>query len=238
MRIAICDDLKECRLSVKCYTEEYFKLRHMEYSIDEFKTGDDLLRADENYDILFLDIELGDSNGIAVAKEIQKKCKNTVILVVTAYHQYLDDAMDLQVTRYIDKPATQKRIFSALDKALSVINESIITLRMKDSQVARLKASDIIYTEAKLKGVFIYTKETVYRVKETMKQLRSMLAASYFAVPHNSYIVNMNHIKSFQRNEITLTQPYEDIRISVATRKQAEFKRRFLDFIGEDIDND
>lgn len=238
MRIAICDDLTECRLSVKCYAGEYFKLRHIEYSIDEFKTGADLLKSDETYDILFLDIELGDLNGIAIAKEIQKKYKNTVILVVTAYHQYLDDAMDIHVTRYIDKPATQNRIFSALDKAMSVINESVITLHMKDSKVARLKISDIIYAEAKLKGVFIYTKETNYNIKETMKQLRSMLTASCFAVPHNSYIVNMNHIKNFQRNEITLAEPYSNIRISVATRKQPEFKRRFLDFIGEDIDND
>lgn len=238
MRIAICDDLTECRLSVKCYAEEYFKLRHIECSIDEFQTGTDLLKSDEIYDILFLDIELGDTNGIAVAKQIQQKHKNTVILVVTAYHQYLDDAMDIQVTRYIDKPTTQNRIFSALDKAMSVINESVITLHMKDSKVARLKISDIIYAEAKFKGVFIYTKETVYRIKETMEQLRSILTASCFAVPHNSYIVNMNYIRDFQRDEIALAEPYSDIKISVATRKQPEFKRRFLDFIGEDIDND
>ena len=238
MRIAICDDVTECRLSVKCYAEEYFKLRHIECSIDEFQTGTDLLKSDEIYDILFLDIELGDTNGIAVAKQIQQKHKNTVILVVTAYHQYLDDAMDIQVTRYIDKPTTQNHIFSALDKAMSVINESVITLHMKDSKVARLKASDIIYAEAKFKGVFIYTKETVYRIKETMEQLRSILTASCFAVPHNSYIVNMNYIRDFQRDEIALAEPYSDIKISVATRKQPEFKRRFLDFIGEDIDND
>lgn len=238
MRIAICDDVTECRLSVKCYAEEYFKLRHTECSIDEFQTGADLLKSDGIYDILFLDIELGDTNGIAVAKQIQQKHKNTVILVVTAYHQYLDDAMDIQVTRYIDKPTTQNRIFSALDKAMAVINESVITLHMKDSKVARFKISDIIYAEAKFKGVFIYTKETVYRIKETMEQLRSILTASCFAVPHNSYIVNMNYIRDFQRDEIALAEPYSNIRISVATRKQAEFKRRFLDFIGEDIDND
>lgn len=238
MRIAICDNVTECRLSVKCYAEEYFKLRHTECSIDEFQTGADLLKSDGIYDILFLDIELGDTNGIAVAKQIQQKHKNTVILVVTAYHQYLDDAMDIQVTRYIDKPTTQNRIFSALDKAMAVINESVITLHMKDSKVARLKISDIIYAEAKFKGVFIYTKETVYRIKETMEQLRSILTASCFAVPHNSYIVNMNYIRDFQRDEIALAEPYSNIRISVATRKQAEFKRRFLDFIGEDIDND
>lgn len=238
MRIAICDDLTECRLSIKCYAGEYFKLHHIEYSIDEYKTGVDLLTSDISYDILFLDIELGDTNGIAVAKEIQKKHKNTIILVVTAYHKYLDDAMDIQVTRYIDKPATQNRIFSALDKAMSVINESVVTLHAKSNQLLRLKSSDIIYLEAKFKGVSVYTTDDVYRIKETMKQLNLMLTASYFAVPHNSYLVNMNYIKKFQRSEITLAEPYLNTKISVAARKQAEFKRRFLDFIGEDIDND
>lgn len=223
---------------MKCFVNEYFKLHHINCSIDEFKTGTDLVSVDENYDILFLDIELGALNGIDVAKEIRKKHNNTVILVVTAYHQYLDDAMDIQVTRYIDKPATQKHVFSALDKALSVIKESVITLHIKDSQVIRLKISDIIYAEAKLKGVFVYTKDTEYRIKEPMKQLRTLLTASCFAVPHSSYIVNMNYIRDFQRNEITLAEPYEDTRISIATRKQSEFKRRFFDFIGEDIDND
>lgn len=237
MRIAICDDLMECRQSVDCYTREYFKLHHMECDIDEFKSGNDLLKSDETYDILFLDIELGDLNGITVAKKIQQKHKNTIVLIVTAYHQYLDDAMDIRVTRYIDKPATQNRVFSALDKALSVINESIITLHTKEGQIVRLKNSDIIYAEAKLKGVFVYTKNDVFRIKGTLKQLKFRITASCFAVPHNSYLVNMNYIKNFQRSEITLAEPYLNTRISVATRKQAEFKRRFLDFIGEDIDN-
>ncbi len=234
MQIAICDDVSECRRSVKGWVCAYFQLHQMEYGIDEFETGAELLNSDTTYDILFLDIELGDSNGIAVAKEMQKKHKNTVILIVTAYRRYLDDAMDIQVTRYIDKPATQNRIFSALDKALSVIDESVLTLHITDCQVARLKASEIVYAEVKPKGIFIFTKDNIYCIKEPMKQFRPMLNASYFAVPHNSYIVNMYYIKDFKRREITLAEPYPNVKISVATRKQPEFKKRFLDFLGEE----
>lgn len=238
MKIAICDDITEYRLSLKCYTSEYFKQHHIEYIIDEFEGGNSLLASEMNYDILFLDIELGDSNGIDVAKEMQKKHPNTVILIVTSYHQYLDDAMDIKVTRYIDKPVTQNRIFSALDKALSIINETIMTFHMKDNELIRLRASEIIYAEAKFKGVFVYTKNANYRIKETMKQLQAMLTASCFAIPHSSYIVNLNYIRDYQRDGVYLFEPYFDVRISVATRKQADFKRRFLDFIGEDINND
>lgn len=238
MKIAICDDITEYRLSVRSYAEEYFKLRNIECHIDELENGEALLSSDTYYDILFLDIELGDSNGIDIAKAIQKKHKNTVILIVTSYHQYLDEAMDINVTRYIDKPATQKRIFSALDKALSLINENVVILHTKDKQIVRLKLSEIIYAEAKLKSVFVYTKNNSYKIKETMKQLQSMLTAMCFAAPHNSYIVNLNYVRNYKRNELFLTEPYQQVCIAVATRKQAEFKRKFLDFIGEDINND
>lgn len=71
-----------------------------------------------------------------------------------------------------------------------------------------------------------------------MKQLHTMLTASCFAIPHSSYIVNLNYVRDYKREEIALTEPYSNIKISVATRKQADFKRRFLSFIGEDIAND
>lgn len=238
MKIAICDDEKEYRKIIADYVNAYYNDKCIDFECFEFDSGEALISSNQSFDILFLDIELGDSNGIEIAKEIQKKYSNTIILIVTSYRQYLDDAMDINVTRYIDKPITQNRIFSALDKALSVINESIITFTTKDNQIARLRCSDIVYIEAKFKGVFIYTKNACYRIKEPIKQLRSMLTATCFAVPHNSYIVNLNYISDFKHDEITLSDPYYDIKISIATRKQAEFKRHFLDFVGEDIIND
>lgn len=65
-----------------------------------------------------------------------------------------------------------------------------------------------------------------------------MINGTSFAIPHSSYIVNLNYVTSYQRNEISLTAPYQNVKISVATRKQTLFKNKFLDFINEDIDDD
>lgn len=238
MNIAICDDVKEYVLSVKAYVEEYFKVKHIECNIDTFCSAADLLASDTAFHILFLDIELGDANGIEVAKQIQAKEPNTVILIITSYRQYLDDAMDINVTRYIDKPLTQQRIFSALDKAMSVLSESFITLYLKSNQIIRIKTADIIYAEARLKKVTVYAKNSIYTVMESLKEIKQMLTASCFAVPHNSYIVNLNYIKEFKRYEITLARPYENHKIAIATRRQHEFKNQFFEYIGEDCNYD
>lgn len=238
MKIAICDDIPEYRLSIKCYTEEYFRSHHIDNTIDEYSNGTSLANSDIIYDIVFIDIELGDSCGINIAKKIKSKYQNTLIVIVTSYRQYLNDAIDINVLRYIDKPITQKHISDSLDKALSVINETIITLHTKNNQILRLKTSEIIFAEAKLKKVTVYTKSNCFIIKENLKQLKEILTASYFAIPHNSFIVNMNYISCFKREEIKLISPYSNQRISIATRKQPEFKRKFLDFIGEDCTNE
>lgn len=238
MKIAICDDLTEYRLSLKSFIKEYANVHRINAEIFEFDSGSGLLESNQSFDIVFLDIELGDKNGIEIAKVLQSKNNNMIIIIVTSYRQYLDEAIDLNVTRYIDKPITQERIYSALDKSMSKIEDNIITLHSKDNHLIRIKMQEIVFAESKLKKVCVYTKNEAFVVKESMKDLRSILTASCFAIPHNSYIVNLNCIRDYKRDEICLISPYQKPKISIATRKQADFKRKFLDFIGEDCDDD
>lgn len=230
MRIAICDDIAEYRLSIRCCAEEYFKLHQIECSFDVFQTGADLLNSDTSYDILFLDIELGDANGIAVAKEIQQKHKKTVIFIVTAYQKYLDDAMDLNVFRYIDKPIKAQRIYNGLEKAIDTINNSEITFKTREDGIVTLWKNDIVFVEIARKKVYVNTSEKQYITRGPMDYFKNNLTAAYFAVPHSSYVVNFNYVKNFQRDKMVLKTGHT---ISIAPKKQTEIKKKFMRFIGD-----
>lgn len=238
MKIAICDDIFEYRKSIRAYAENYAVQNDLSCEFYEYEDGNSLYSSNINFDIVFLDIELGDSNGIDIAKRVQMKNKNALILIVTSYIQYLDDAMDINVLRYISKPVTQQKIASALNKAISKINEEIITLHLKSNEITKIKKSSVVYAEAKIGKLLLYTEAECYSLKNTIKELRRILNASYFATPHNSYIVNLNYISNFKRDEITVKCGEINQRISVSTRNQTDFKRKFLNFIGEDIDNE
>ncbi len=235
MKIAICDDMKEYRESLKEYTLSFFKIKQIPVEIFEFACGKDLIDSQADYDIVFLDMELQDTNGIEVAKSIQMRNTETVILVVTSYSEYLDDAMDIHVTRYIEKPILQSRIFSSLEKAIDEIGNSVITLHLKNNQVLRILPRDVVYIEAKIKKAVIYSKNGVYVSRDSLKTVAELFKDESFAIPHNSYIVNLNYVSSYKRDEINLMEPYSDVKISVATRKQADFRRKFFNFIGEDV---
>ena len=63
----------------------------------------------------FLDVEMETYSGIEVAQKLKAKNPYIVIFIVTSYDKYLDDAMDLNVFRYIKKPLDKKRLKSVND---------------------------------------------------------------------------------------------------------------------------
>lgn len=132
MRIAICDDDKAYRKIILEYVTEYFKEHLIDLEYNEFSSGEELLSSDKIFDIVFLDIEMNELNGIQTTKELNIRNRNTIIFIVTAYQKYLDDAMDLNVFRYIDKPIQSKRLYNGLGKAIDLINNNEITFKTRE----------------------------------------------------------------------------------------------------------
>lgn len=232
MQIAICDDNLECRNSVYTYIKYYSEINNLDTAIFAFEEGGSLLRSKTKFDILFLDIELGDVNGIAVAKQILKSSPNTIVIIITNYRKYLDAAMDVNVLRFIDKPITQERIIAALEKAIDEINHSHIVIHTKENTLKKIKKSGIIYVEVLRKTTTFYTTNGVIQCKEPISHFRELLNCTFFAVPHNSYIVNLNYISLFRRDSIELTSEFFPVvKISIAPRKQAKFRKQFMSFI-------
>lgn len=230
MRIAICDDQKEYRQLIIRYIQFYFNEHLIDLEIYEFGSGEELLLSNKTFDIVFLDIEMNELNGIQTTKELNIRNKNTIIFIVTAYQKYLDDAMDLNVFRYIDKPIQAKRIYNGLDKAIDLINNNEITFKTRNDGIVTIQKNDIIYVEVKRKTVYVITSEKQYIAREKMDFFKENLTASYFAIPHISYVINFNFVKKFQRDTVQLKNNQI---VSIAPKKQTEIKKKFMQFMGE-----
>lgn len=230
MRIAICDDEQNYRNLITKYIRFYFQEHLLDLEYDEFSSGEELLLSNKKFDMVFLDIEMNELNGIQTAKELNKRNKNTIIFIITAYQKYLDDAMDLNVFRYIDKPIKSDRLYNGLDKAIDLINNNEITFKTRNDGIITIHKNDIIYVEVKRKTVYVNTFEKQYIAREKMEFFKNSLNASYFAIPHISYVINFNFVKKFQRDKIQLKSGQI---ISIAPKKQTEIKKKFMQFLGE-----
>lgn len=234
MNIAICDDEKIYRDEIACLIDEYFDDKSLDYDYKQFSSGKDLADDSQTYDIVFLDIEMEELNGIETAKALNKKNRHTVIFIITAYHKYLDDAMDLDVFRYIDKPIDKERFFKGLEKAIALINNNDLTFKTVDNELITISKNDIICVEVMKKKVTVSTVNGDFVAREKMDFFRNNLTASYFAIPHKSYIVNFNYVRKFKRDEIELNG---NRIVAIAPKRQAEIKKQFIKFIGEDYGN-
>lgn len=227
MKIAICDDEIEYIEDVEKHLNQYFSENGLSLELFKFNRSSDILNSCLNFDITFLDIEMDDVNGIEVGRALKKVNPDTVLIYVTAYTHYLDDALDLGITRFFDKPIDSSRFYAGLEKAISIIDNSEIKFYLEDkgNGITTVFCKDIIYVEISGRKTKIVTKDSKYTSKNSFQFWKEKLNKSYFAYPHRSFIININYITYYHRDYVILHDKYN---IPIAYSKQTDFRRRIL----------
>lgn len=103
IHIFLCDDDSSYLEYLSEIVDRFFRQNNIEAGIKTFTDGEKLLEEPEMADIVFLDVEMPGKSGIEVGRRIKEKNPYALIFIVSFTEQYLDDAMDFQVFRYIEK---------------------------------------------------------------------------------------------------------------------------------------
>ncbi len=232
MKIVICDDEAEYVNDVKRHINQYFSEHGLSADIYCYYRSEDILKSSAIFDIAFLDIEMDKENGIKIAKELQHRNPEIVLIFITAYEHYLDEALDLGTTRFFDKPIDSQRFYKGLDKAISKVDKSEITIFVNDGREGKVKIriNEIIFLEILGRKTKVVTVNGEYYSTENLKFWKNKLNKSYFASPHNSFIVNTNYITYFQSTGLRMYNKYY---VPIAHSRRSEFKRKFMMLIGD-----
>lgn len=229
INILVCDDDESCVDTVIGYLHDYEIEYGFEFCIDKFTKSVEAASVEKFYHIAFLDVEMGDVSGLDVAKKLKESNEKIIMFFITNYEKYIDDAMDLFALRFLKKPIDRARFFNGLNKAIELINEDTLNFYAKDlHQIKKIKARDIVYIEIGNRKTVIATKDRTYYSTEPIEHWGSALTNVCFARPHKSFIVNMEYITKYQRTEIELADTKT---ISIAYRRQTEFRRDFLEYL-------
>lgn len=195
-------------------------------------TGKAAARSEVKFDIAFLDIEIGSVSGLDVGKAMRKNNPNIVFIVVTAFSKYLDDALDLKVLRFLEKPINSERLYAGIDRAIDTLNDTTVGFYLRDGDMdyKKILLCDIIMIETDRRRTKVYTDAEVFRTKKTLSEWQRELTEPFFMMPHNSFIINMNKIVKFSRTEIELEGGKKHYTVSVAPKRQAETKRILMSY--------
>jgi DNA-binding LytR/AlgR family response regulator len=184
-------------------------------SFTKAKEALDYLHNNE-VDIIFLDIQMPDLNGLEFIRSLRKKHQ---IILTTAYDQYALEGFNLEVVDYLLKPFSFDRFVVALNKAIKQIEferndlpikqknsrEDFITVK-SDYKLINIPFSDIDYIEG-LKAylsIFVNGKRTI--VLDSLKNYELMLPEDQFLRVHKSYIVPLQKIKFMEGNMLVINE--------------------------------
>lgn len=112
LNLVICDDERTLRNDLRKVLETELELCGETFKIAEFDCGESLVRAlnDSVFDIIFLDIEMKDLDGVATAREIRKRTSAPEIIFVTSYPDFVFQGYEVQALNYILKPYQKEKI--------------------------------------------------------------------------------------------------------------------------------
>lgn len=229
MRILICDDEFQYINDLQLHIQEYMKNHFIQYDIDTYSSPKEILETNKIYDLVFLDIQMPEINGLEIAHELKRRNSKVVIFFVTAYNKYQDDAMDLQIFRFFQKPFDVNRLYSSLDKAMEYIDGSYIDVFIQNkTEHTRILVDDIIYIKRDNRKNYLFTKDNTYIVRESTMEWNNRLPTTFFYLVHKSFLVNLHYVTKYNYTELYLNQT---IRIPIASRKQADFHKFWFDYL-------
>lgn len=180
-------------------------------------------------DLLFLDIQMPDLNGMELAHSIDNH--KTRIIFTTAFKDYAFDSYEVNALDFLLKPIRYVKFQAAIDKAHAYFNlaasassaepavPTSIFLRI-DGELRQIQLDHLLYVEGMKDYLKFYIEgeRSPWITHMTMSAAEKLLPPSLFMRIHRSYIISLKHIRSIDRNDcvsigdqiIRVTEAYKD----------------------------
>ena len=207
-KIAICDDEQKDRDFVAALSQRWAEQRGNTVELTEFSSAEQFLFCygeQSDYDILLLDIEMGQMDGVQLAKQLRQKNETIQIVFVTGYSDYISEGYEVAALHYLMKPVREEKFFSVLDRAADKLrkNERTRTLECA-GEVVRVPLYQIRYVDVQHNYATVHAKAD-YTVKKTLAEIEKSLDDRFYRVGRSA-IVNLSCIARVTRSDIFLNE--------------------------------
>ncbi|MEG0275615.1 MAG: LytTR family DNA-binding domain-containing protein [Coprobacillus sp.] len=234
LNILVCDDDKSVSEEIHSLVNRFFMRKNLEYNIDVVDSGEIAKKNLDttSYDILFLDIEMGQVTGLEVAKKARTLNVKSFIVFVSHYNEYQKYVFSIHTFDYIMKPFKAEDILKVLEDIYSHMEESESKqvnkelFKIKDG-IVQLDVDKIIYFEYKERKVRIVTEDKVYITNVKISDMFHKMEKYFFFMPHKAYVINMNQIQKFHFQEGIITMTNKD-KVPLSQLKAKDFKEKYF----------
>lgn len=250
MKIAIVDDERPSRSELRYLIEKYLPYAE----IEEANSGQGLMKKvlEIPFDVIFLDINLGDVQGIELAALVKGVLPEVSIVFATAYDEFAVKAFEMEAMDYIMKPFDEKRIELTMKKIMRqhkrrqvLRNQPIEALQAKeqareigklaigtDKKLNLVDIKEIAFIEVDERACKIHTFKGTLQSGQSLKYFEEKLGKEHFLRIHKSYMINLKYVTeiepSFNNMYVVKLRGFEREALPVSRNHIKKLKEYFL----------
>lgn len=234
MRILICDDEPSFAQSLQQCVRSFLQQLQWAVSVDCISDIHQMQSIDAlQYDIAFLDIDMGSLNGIELARRMRKQRPDLILIFVTNYVQYSLEGYEVHAFRYLLKSQLETKLASCLSAAITAYQKDRNFIRFScDGMETDLLPAHILFAETEGRRLRLHLKNEAREsltIHMTMGALTKLLQIRGFLRIHQSYLVNMAYIQQMKSTGVWLTNGSQ---LPISARNYQELKQEYLRWKG------
>ena len=216
MVIGICDDENVIRDKIEKICINETKKYCEDVVIQKYSDGREVLEKD--FDILILDIEMEDVDGIVVKNYFQKRKKDTIIIFVTSHNEMMSQAFGVNVMGFVAK--------SYLDNQLQVMLDDAMKRVMNTVSIEGVDSRKVCYIQAEhIYNILHLENETEVSVRCSSADLEKMLEVVGFICVHRTYIINMAYVDHIKDKTVLVNKREIPVSARLKSRLRKEYSR-------------
>lgn len=207
LRIGLCDDNQNARLSLYGALERALENRNMQARFLEFSSGEGLLRWMEKHtgelDLIFLDMEMGELDGIETAQKLRAADEGLQLVFVTAYADRVFDGYRVGALGYLMKPARAEQlddILARANAALCLDTGKTFVCRSGDVSY-RVLIKDILYFFSDRRQITCVARQRSYTFYGKLDQVEKELGSGFVRI-HQRYLVRAAAVDRLSGSEV------------------------------------
>lgn len=204
-RIAIVEDSAFDQKRLQEYLHRYEKETGLQFQIDLYSDGADLIKNyPENLDLLLMDIMMDKMDGLKTARLVRRRDDRVLLIFITNMIQYAIEGYSVDAMDFIVKPISYTGLRIRLDRAmLRLKKDSAKHIEIRNSDGAHAIAiSDICYIETYNHKVIIHTKEQAIPANTSLSALTQELQGNLFFRCHAAFLINLCYVDKIQGNNV------------------------------------
>ncbi len=213
INIAICDDDNNICVQLENILIEYLKNCYLKFNIDIFYDGQEFIKHLDNeniYDIVFLDIEIGNLTGLDIGIYIRENLQNEIlkIIYISSYTTYAMKLFKVRPTDFLLKPINKDEVIKLIKLLIKLLNVhyEYFEFNLEFNNI-KVYLKDIIYFN-KIKSsrkIVLKTTSKEFIFYGKIKDIYMNLKDKRFIKPFNSYIVNYDYVNFIDKDKLILT---------------------------------